>query len=203
MVFMGKSERRIGMNDAVKREKDRLRKEMRIVTQRLPADYIEQSNRGIQNALLALNEWKQAQSVFVYISMGREPETRDLIQTALLEGKTVAVPRCLDRGVMEARRILSLDGLQKGRFGSLEPEASAPFVCPREMDLVVAPCVAADRKGYRLGRGGGYYDRYLAQMDYATVCLCRERLLQAELLHDAFDVPVGRVVTECGYYGME
>jgi 5-formyltetrahydrofolate cyclo-ligase len=58
------------------------------------------------------------------------------------------------------------------------------------------PCVAADRQGYRLGYGGGYYDRFLAGVACKTACLCRERLLQDILPHDDFDRPADIVVTE-------
>jgi 5-formyltetrahydrofolate cyclo-ligase len=186
------------MDEPLKQEKDRLRKALRDLAQSLPDAYIESSDRGIEQNVLALKQWKQARTVFIYVSIGREPRTRGLILSALADGKTVAVPRCLSNGEMEARVISSLDGLQPGPFGIPEPTASAPLLLPDAFDLIVAPCIAADRQGYRLGHGGGYYDRYLANIQCPSACLCRACLLQPELPYDAFDRPVEFVITEDG-----
>ena len=83
-------------------------------------------------------------------------------------------------------------------FGIPEPDGTARLLRPREINLMIVPCIAADRQGYRLGHGGGYYDRYLANTTGITVCLCRERLLQANLPHDALDRRVDIVLTEHG-----
>ncbi|HPF87408.1 MAG TPA: 5-formyltetrahydrofolate cyclo-ligase [Candidatus Limiplasma sp.] len=180
----------------VQQEKERLRKAIREIARNFPAEYIALSDRGILDNLLVLAEWKQAQNIFIYISIGREPDTRCAIQAALDAGKTVAVPRCLDGGVMEARVIESINDLQPGRFGSPEPDETYPLLSPQEIDLAVVPCMAADRQGYRLGHGGGYYDRYLATVHCEAVCLCREHLLQPELPHGALDSLVDIVITE-------
>jgi len=185
------------METPVQQEKIRLRSKLRKLAQGMSADAVVRSDRGIAETLLALDVWKRAKSVFIYISMGWEPQTRGLIQAALQAGKMVAVPRCMDGGVMEARVIDTLEGLREGRFGSLEPDAGHPLLPAEAIDLVVAPCVAADRQGYRLGHGGGYYDRYLPYVRGTVVCLCRGRLLQPVLPHEALDRPVDVVITEC------
>ena len=184
------------MDGQIQREKDRLRKIVRERTRDLPNDYIKSSDRDIRARLLALEQWERARTVFIYVSMNREPDTRIAIQKALDDGKIVTVPRCLDDGEMEARIIISLDDLRRGRFGILEPDDHWTVLHPRYIDLIVTPCVAADRQGYRLGHGGGYYDRYLAKIDCPAVCLCRERLLQTGLPHGALDRPVDMVLTE-------
>lgn len=184
------------MDERMKREKARLRSMLGELLKSLPEDYLERSDRGIEANVLALPQWKQARTVFVYVSVGQEPDTRGLILSALADGKTVAVPRTLGGGVMEARVISSLDGLLPGPFGIPEPAASAPLLMPEAIDLVVVPCVAADRHGYRLGHGGGYYDRFLAQTICTSVCLCRGRLLKNELPHDALDRPIYIIISE-------
>ncbi|MFH1513333.1 MAG: 5-formyltetrahydrofolate cyclo-ligase [Bacillota bacterium] len=184
------------MEEQIKTEKKRLRLMLRDLAQSLSDAYIERSDRGIREALLALDVWKQASTVFIYVSVGREPETRGIILAALAAGKTVAVPRCLRGGEMEARVIQSLDGLMPGPFGIPEPGAGHRLLPPQDIELAVAPCVAADRQGFRLGHGGGYYDRYLAKVHCPAVCLCRARLLQNALPHDALDRPMDRVITE-------
>ena len=184
------------MNEQIKLEKQMLRTSLRALTQSLPDAYIERSDRGIRETLLSLPQWNGARAVFIYAGIGREVDTGRIIRAALDAGKTVALPRCLTGGKMEALMITSLDALKPGRFGIPEPDASSRILRPQAVELAVVPCVAADRQGYRLGYGGGYYDRYLEGLSLKTVCLCRERLLQEFLPHDDFDRPVNIVVTE-------
>ncbi|MBE0600450.1 MAG: 5-formyltetrahydrofolate cyclo-ligase [Firmicutes bacterium] len=184
------------MDEQVCRQKQALRKALRELTDALPADYIARSDRGIAERVLGLDAWKQANSVFIYCSIGREPDTQGLLRAALWEGKTLAVPLPFAGGIMDARSIRSLDDLHPGRMGIPEPGAEAPIICPDQIDLIVVPCIAADRQGYRLGYGGGYYDRYLASVRCVTVCLCRNRLLQDSLPHDAHDIAVDHVIDE-------
>ena len=100
------------MDERVKREKNQLRQTLGRMADSLPEDYIEYSDLGIQEKLLALELWEQASAVFIYVSIGREPQTQGIIRAALDAGKTVAVPRSLTDGQMEARVIASLDDLQ-------------------------------------------------------------------------------------------
>lgn len=184
------------MEEEIAREKQRLRQTLRERVQALPESYLERSGRAIEARVLALEAWRRAQAVFVYYSVGREPDTRGLLQAALAAGKTLAIPRAYSGGVMEARVVTALDGLKPGVFGIPRPGDGAPVLLPGEMDLIVVPCVAADRQGYRLGHGGGYYDRYLARARCPAVCLCYDRLLQDRLAHSAHDIAVDLVVTE-------
>lgn len=96
---------------------------------------------------------------FVYVSTGTELATHDLIRALLAAGRTVAVPRTQAAGMMQAHLIADFAQLKPMRFGLLEPDDDCPVVEP---DLALVPCVAVTRAGVRLGRGGGYYDRYLA-----------------------------------------
>ncbi|HPJ01387.1 MAG TPA: 5-formyltetrahydrofolate cyclo-ligase [Candidatus Limiplasma sp.] len=184
------------MDERIRLEKQKLRQALRALADALPQAYLTRSDRAIEARLLSLNAWKRAKRVFIYVSMGREPDTRGLLQAALAEGKTLAVPLTFADGIMEARVIRSLSDLKPGRMGILEPTDSAPLLPPDEIDLIVVPCIAADRQGYRLGYGGGYYDRYLANTRFTKACLCREQLLQAALPHDAYDIPMTMVITE-------
>lgn len=178
--------------------KQALRARLRAQAKTFEADYLTRSDAAIEALLFALPEWAAAQSVFLYLSMGTEPETRGIFKRAIAGGKRVGVPRCLGSGVMESRAVATLEGLTPGAFGILEPEETAPLLEAAAFDLVVAPCVAVDRNGFRLGNGGGYYDRFLPQARCPVVCLCRGRLLQPEVPREPFDVPVDIVLTEDG-----
>lgn len=166
----------------------------------LEASYLRDSDQRITAALLDMEEWKAANTVFLYLSVGREPDTHALLARAWQEGKRVVVPRCLKGGVMEARGIASLEGLVPKSFGILEPDDSFPLVPPEEIDLVVTPCVAVDRRLHRLGHGAGYYDRYLPQVHCLVLCLCRGVSLLEEVPVDGLDVAVNGVITEDGLF---
>lgn len=182
-------------------QKHLLRQEIRSAAKSLDKSYLQKSNDDIQAALLSLPEWERAQTVFIYISMGREPQTKEIITAALNSGKRVAVPRCMADGIMDCRAISSFEGLTPKSFGILEPDCSFPEVLPHEMDLVVAPCVAVDRNRYRLGNGGGYYDRFLSDVDCPIICLCHDALIQDRLPIEDFDVPVHMILSSEGVLG--
>jgi 5-formyltetrahydrofolate cyclo-ligase len=179
-------------------EKNRLRQRLKGQLARLPAAYLAASDAAISARLRALPRIVAARTVFCYISVGAEPDTRALIAEWLARGKRVCVPRCQGGGAMQAVPITGLEETVPGFYGLPEPPAGAPALPPEELDCVVVPCVAADRRGMRLGNGGGYYDRYLARVACPSVCLCRGRLMQRDLPADAYDVPVSLVLTEDG-----
>jgi len=154
----------------------------------------------IQALVEELPAWQAAQTVFCYLSVGTEVDTRNLIAGLLLQGKTVCVPRCRGGGIMQAQVLTTLDGLdslEEGVLGIPVAPAQNPFIEPEDLDLIVVPCLACDPFGYRLGYGGGYYDRYLALARTATsVILCRESLLQEDLPREEHDLPTNIVVTD-------
>ena len=184
----------------VSEEKRILRKRLRALEQSLPADYRERSARAIVGALLSMEAYRKAECVCCFVGTGAEIDTYPLLRDALSHGKRLCVPLCMGRGVMDMRLVASLDDLSPGLMGIPEPSADAPTVAPSEIGLLVTPCLAADRRGRRLGRGGGYYDRFLSQYRGAAVLLCRERLLQNRIPVDAHDIPVRPVLSERGFY---
>ena len=101
---------------------------------------------------------------------------------------------------MELRAIRDLKELFPGAYGILEPPADSPALSPDQIDLAVIPCVTCSREGRRLGRGGGYYDRFLAHYRGAAVLLCRERLLRQEIPFGVHDYPIPWVLTEAGLF---
>jgi 5-formyltetrahydrofolate cyclo-ligase len=177
-------------------EKQKLRSEIARLRIAWEKSGLAESDRKMEENVLTLAEWKTARVVFCYVSVRDEPSTRGLLSAALESGKRLCVPRCEGRGIMHARQISSLGDLKPAPRGLLEPGADAPIVPPSAIELAVVPCVAADRRGYRIGHGGGYYDRYLANLNCLSVCLCRERALFLTVPIEGHDLPVGMVLTE-------
>ena len=181
-------------------EKRVLRKKLKALEQSLSADYRESSERVIVASLLSMEAYRNAESVCCFVGTGYEIDTRPLLRDAFSNGKRVSVPRCIGRGVMDMRRIASLDELTPGMMGILEPSADAGIMEASEIDFLIVPCLACDRRGNRLGRGGGYYDRFLSRYDGASVLICREALLQVSVPMERYDFPIPLVLSERGLY---
>lgn len=156
----------------------------------------ENEDRQICEALLSLPVYQKAKTVFCFVSMPEEIDTGFFLQRAWLDGKRVVVPRCGQKGVMAAYEVSSLDDLETGQYGIREPKAYCALVAPEEIDFGVIPCLSCDREGFRLGHGGGYYDRYLEGMDFPTAVICREALLLEKTAIEPFDTQMDWVITE-------
>ena len=181
---------------AAEAEKQRIRQEIRTIAGSLSPETLREASRTITRQVLALPSWKKAGTVMAYVSMPWEPDTRELMETALREGKALLLPRCLDRGRMTALPVKDLSVLAPGRLGIPEPpetEDGKPVPAP---DLVLVPCVAATPGGIRLGHGAGYYDRFLAGCPAEKVCLCFRAFLRGDLPAEETDVSVDLVVTD-------
>jgi len=178
--------------------KDELRETLRGEIAALPDEYVHESNEGLYLQVASLKEFAGARNIMVYHSVKREPDTIAIIKAALSAGKTVAFPYCLRGGAMQARAASDLAGLRPAMLGIPAPADTAPLIAPEELELVIVPALTYDRAGYRIGYGGGYYDRFLRGCPAFTVGLARERLIRDELPVEPHDVAVKCVVTELG-----
>jgi len=180
-------------------DKKAFRKEVFAKIAALSEEYITSSNNGIFENFISLPEFVNAKSIFAYISEKREPDTVRIIGKALELGKTVALPVSYDGGIMVPKIIKSLDELEIGKFGIPAPKAGAPVLREEDISLIIVPAVTFNKNGYRLGRGGGYYDRFLEKSKAISIGLGRERLL-CEVPVEKHDMPVKYLVTECAVY---
>ena len=152
--------------------------------------------------LQAQPAWQNAESVFCFVGALHEPDTMPILQGALSAGKQLLVPRIAGPGQMQLVPLQSLDQLQPGAFGILEPGQALPAVpAGSGVQLAVLPCLAAARSGARLGHGGGYYDRFLANYSGRRLILCPEALLAQSLPTGPLDEPAQAVLTEKALYG--
>lgn len=175
--------------------KTELRRKMRLRNEKVPADRLEAASNRIMMQLIELPEFREAQSVFCYVSAEHEIRTWEILHHAMKCGKKVCVPKCDGHGFMEARQIHRLEELQAGFQGILEaPANSVPVDHP---DLCIIPCIACDMEGYRLGHGGGYYDRYLfSHPGMPTILLAGSWQVCNKLPHDPWDQKADRMLTE-------
>lgn len=185
--------------DTAALEKQRLREERLAAREALSEQERSVLDDRITQKLLATSEYVEATTVLTYVSVSSEVSTRMFIECALRDGKTVAAPRCLPGHCLEFVAITSLDQLIAAPFGLLEPPKELPALTEEQMDasICIVPALLVDTKGYRLGYGAGFYDRFLSTYPGKKICLAyQQNLSQTMLPHTAFDVAVDVVITE-------
>jgi 5-formyltetrahydrofolate cyclo-ligase len=149
------------------REKAELRARMRALRSAVPLEERLRLARAVEERLFALPDVRAAHTVLLFYSFGSEVETSAMADRVHAERKRLLLPY-LEEERMEAGEVLPEDELIPSTYGPREP-ARRVAVDPAEVDLVIAPGLAFDREGYRLGYGGGHYDRYLHRMGSRAV----------------------------------
>ena len=185
--------------DTTTLEKQRLREERLAAREALSEQERSVLDDRITQKLLATSEYAEATTVLTHVSVSSEVSTRMFIECALRDGKTVAVPRCLPGHCLEFVAITSLDQLIAAPFGLLEPPKELPALTEEQMDvsICIVPALLVDTKGYRLGYGAGFYDRFLSTYPGKKICLAyQQNLSRTGLPHRTFDVAVDEVITE-------
>lgn len=162
----------------------------------MAAQVRQRSDEVLIKRLLASPEYRRAARVFLYLGVGNEPDTRPAILDALAGGKRVALPGIVAPGVMEAREITSLSELVPGKFAIPAPPAEKAVIPPEAFDLILVPGAAFTREGGRLGRGGGYYDRYLPLTRGKKIALVRRIQFFDALPTEDHDIRVDLLLTD-------
>jgi len=150
----------------------------------------------IKEKLLKERVFKEAKRVMFYIALKGEVETREMIEEAKRLGKIIAVPVCAkNKASLRPALFRSHAHLKKGPYGVSEPIISR-FLALKDLDLVITPGVAFDKKGNRLGRGKGYYDRFLSRVpkDTPSIGLAYRLQVLSSVPVTASDVKVKKVL---------
>jgi len=160
----------------------------------------------IVRRFMDLPEYEKAGTVMFYVDVRDEVRTRQALPEALASGKRIVVPYCLD-GELELFWLENMDELELGMYRILEPkvelrDVAAKRLTPTNLDLVMVPGVAFDRKGGRTGHGKGYYDKLLqhARKDAPLIALSFECQLFEEIPAESHDIFMDKVVTEDAVY---
>ena len=154
-------------------------------------------DRCIAENVRRLKEYKPANTLLVYMSTSIEVNTVEIIKNAWADGKKVAVPRCIpDSRDMEFHYITTLDCLSPGSFSVLEPSPELPIVTDFSGCLMIVPGMQFDMRGYRIGYGKGYYDRYMVRFGGISAGICYADELKPFMDHGRFDRQVDIVVTD-------
>lgn len=185
------------MPSTIDGEKKALRRQVREQLAALTAGELRAGDDALFSRFLALPQVKAAEVVFAFWGVpGREPDTARLVWELVRAGKSVGLPRMLPGRQMEVRRYDPDKPLVTVSFGISEPGEDCPLIGREDIDLTLVPAVCYDRRGYRLGFGGGYYDRWLERFSGIRVGMCREAVLQDRVPAAEHDAKVDILLTE-------
>jgi len=183
--------------------KSALRRKLRLQRLALKANDVRERSVDVIRHVESLPIFADAPTVFIYIAHNNEVDTHGLIQDLLAAGRDVVVPRVTleqDQPVMHLYVLHNWADLAPGIYGIPEPPDDVPFTATP--DVIVVPGLAFTRDGHRLGLGGGFYDRYLAEhADVPTIGLCLSEFLHDQLPTEKHDATVDVVVTDDATYG--
>jgi 5-formyltetrahydrofolate cyclo-ligase len=156
----------------------------------------------ISSHLYQTEQWESCKSIGITVSRKFEIDTSFIIKKAWEEGKTVCVPKCYSSDKkMEFRELQSFNDLENVYMDLFEPcIEKTKKVLPDQMDLIVVPGLVFDSEGYRIGYGGGYYDRYLERYTGSTVSLAYSFQTTDHIPRETFDIPVEQVIMEEGRF---
>ncbi len=174
-------------------DKKSLRKQIREQKKLLSEGQITEKSRRLAELFVDTQAYKAAKTLYGYLPYNQEVRTVPILQRALQDGKKVAVPKVYG----DTMRFIYLEDLtqvEKSAMSIPEPVADEP-VANDPTALVLMPGLAFDRKGNRMGYGGGFYDQFLArEPDHPTVALCYDFQVVESIPADDHDIPVDLVL---------
>lgn len=190
--------------DQLSQRKTEIRKAAHAARQQQPDK--DAVSTQITDRVTTLPEYTAAQCVMWYVDVRDEVRTRHALPAALESGKKTVIPYCVD-GELELFHLESMDELEVGMYRILEPrselrEVASKQVDVKDLDLILVPGVAFDRRGGRTGHGKGYYDKLLenARLETPLISLAFECQMFDEIPMQDHDIFMDKVVTEAHVY---
>ena len=172
--------------------KAELRKKILQEMKTLSQEQKQAMDRVLTERFLKHPFYQEAKTIATYLSFPHEFQTQELIKRMLKDGKKVLIPKTYPKGRMDFV-VYHPQQLVKTSFGLLEPQGDLEVVEPSQIDLIHVPGLAFTTEGYRIGYGGGYYDRYLEHFDGHTMSTIYPCQVQ-EFNSENHDIPVQEVL---------
>lgn len=183
---------------SVDEQKNELRKKYKELRKSYSEHEKSELDRKITERFFELDFYKNVDTVFAFVSKDIEVSTRAIILNAFAGNKKVAVPLCdTSKTEMSFYYINSFDDLNEKHFGILEPDAEK--CVPAEVNdaqLIIVPGLVFDKKGYRIGFGKGYYDRFIPNFNGIKAGICYSNCIEDKLPFDTYDRSVDLVITD-------
>lgn len=182
----------------IREYKNSLREKCKKERESIPLKRKESLDMAIARRFIRCRDYKNADTLLIYVSKGIEISTSYILENALADGKRVAVPYCrTDVTDLDFYYIESAETLSPGAFGVLEPEPmSSEKFTDYDSGLCIVPALCYDLQGYRLGFGKGYYDRFLSRYSGKTAGLAYSFQIKRSLWHGRYDRAVDVIITD-------
>ena len=176
--------------------KSELRKQVLQDLKAIPREQKQAMDQALTERFLKHPFYQEAKVIATYLSFPHEFQTQELIEQALRDGKKVLIPKTYPKGRMDFV-VYDPQQLIKTSFGLLEPQGVLEVVAASQIDLIHVPGLAFTTKGYRIGYGGGYYDRYLEHFTGHTLSTVYHYQVQ-DFIPENHDIPVQEVLIDEG-----
>ena len=173
-----------------------LRKKILQEMKAIPREQKQAVNQALTDQFLKHPFYQEAKVIATYLSFPHEFQTQELIEQALKDGKKVLIPKTYPKGRMDFV-VYDPQQLVKTSFGLLEPQGDLEVVDASQIDLIHVPGLAFTTEGYRIGYGGGYYDRYLEHFSGHTLSTVYPCQVQ-QFMPENHDIPVQEVLIDEG-----
>ena len=174
--------------------KAELRKKILQEMKALSQEQKQAMDRALTERFLQHPFYQEAKTIATYLSFPHEFQTQELIERVLKDGKKVLIPKTYPKGRMDFV-VYDPQQLVKTSFGLLEPQGDLEVVDASQIDLVHVPGLAFTTEGYRIGYGGGYYDRYLEHFPGHTLSTIYPCQVQ-QFMPENHDIPVQEVLID-------
>jgi len=184
--------------DSPPKDKAGLRKWARERLKSADETALKEADELICRRLRQLPVFRQAHTVLAFSPLPHEINIRPLLAELAASSQKLCLPLITGPGIMVAREVSDLAQLMPNSYGIAEPPPDAPVIAPDNIDLVLAPGLVFDRDLWRLGRGGGYYDRFLAGCDAFFLGLARELQIVEHIPHEQHDLRMRALLSERG-----
>ena len=181
------------------KDKKEIRNEMIKLRDAIPFENKKIKDDKIFNKLINNVDFKKANNYFLFVSFRSEIETKTIINYLIDRNKNVFVPKVVGN-IMKLYLIKSLDDLEKGVMGIMEPRENLKELTNEKLDFILMPGLAFDNLGGRIGYGGGYYDKFLSSLDYLNtvpkIAIAYKFQVINSIPMKDYDIRVDKIITD-------
>lgn len=181
-------------------DKNTLRQNFILKRNNLTKNEIKQASDIIFNSVSKTDEFFRCSNILLYASYNSEVITYEFLNFALTAHKNVYFPKCYENYRMKFFKVTSFDDLRKGMYGIYEPYANSGEYINSDDSLCIVPGVCFDKRGYRLGYGKGYYDRFLYDFKGKTIGVAMEKFVVDVLPVFSTDIKMNTIITDKNIY---
>lgn len=186
----------------IRTQKSEMREKYLAVRLAMPQEQKDAYDNKIHQKLISSITYRHSTDVLLYASTKGEVDTWQIFESAIKDGKKVAFPCCNPDNTMTFRYVTSKDQLKERTFGILEPDPECEVCHPSNFSLLIVPGLVYDKKGFRIGYGKGFYDRFLSAFEGVSIGLCYASFSVPEVPKGRYDRHVDVIITEKGVYAV-